>query len=260
MNKNIQMYERELLEGLPIRTGGLNLYPLTVRGMRELNENKEALSVMKQRLPAQLARMPYLYLFAVLDAASETTKLTEQVRNLLSMSLKTEREKLKYMISPDEQKAWIETEQDGVKIKITEALFKQLRKIIAMQNAIELPDERGNLEILEDEAELESRRAAELEQDDITLQIAYAEISGKSLTEVRDMTIYEFWRHIEARDLIEKYRAIETAVYSGFVSYKGGSPVPSWRYPKKKFNTHGMEKLSKVTKKAGGLTNAPASK
>lgn len=236
-----ERYSEALENDEPIEIEGLTLYPITMRAYRTFEAAKSALLIRQGSLPVEYAVMSYLCAIYAMDydAYKETGKplgFIAQTLVMLSLAMRFPvdalRRNMTYEVDPqDERKLKCLQLRVGENIiRITPSLFDRVRKMIADQNGLELPDESENTDLVEAEMDIAAAAGTNVEFDFRTMLASVARDQRCRRAELLDYTIREF---TELRDAIERdklftiYRAAEIA---GTVKFKNGNPYPSWCY------------------------------
>lgn len=77
--------------------------------------------------------------------------------------------------------------------------------------------------------------------------------------EIKNMTIYQFRKEIERIDLIKSADVLQSAQYSGMISFKEGATVPHWLDYIKERNSDDLilskEQLDHISSKNGLVSN-----
>lgn len=235
-----------ICDGEPVLWHGLSLYPVLVRDFEEFTQAKLSITAMQARFPMPYVAMPYLSaIFAMgADGYSQediTPDLFARLILLLTLVLRLREEegetaehfRLKTKAGTN-QLTELTVIAQGKIVPITPKDFNSLRRIIAEQNRVELPNEAQNPELVDAEADMMSVRGNDLEIDFESQKYSVAFVCGKSIKEINAMTIRDFIGLDGAADRVINHVVYAVAEKSGFVSFKGGNPYPSWRYDKRK--------------------------
>jgi len=86
---------------------------------------------------------------------------------------------------------------------------------------------------------------------DLVASVAY--LSHCRETDIYEWTVAEFERRVRAIDRDKLYMIYATAESSGFVTFKSGNPVPSWRYDPKDNNIFGTVSGKDMESKLNGV-------
>lgn len=240
----------DLIEGRGESFGNLTVYPITMRHYEEFNETKFCISLMQKRFPIELATMPYLRM--IFHLSDENVNLLAMLSKLLSLSLHISEEQIRLQVDKGGKLSLLFTDGAGENAEIIETVselrFNKLRKIIAEQNSIQLPNEKANIEILESEEEIAKMNSLDLNVSLEDLFFSVATYCGLSATAMLDMTILEFEKRVSAISRISKYEMFGQGEMSGFVSFKNGNPYPSWCFDRTEDGLHGTIPLAQFEK------------
>lgn len=231
--------------------GKLTVFPITMRHYEEFMECRVSISLMQKRFPVELMQMPYLRMLCVISDAEN--RLLEKLSMLLSLALQVSEDSF-YLSFSEQGKVTLTVMQDGAAIEtISELRFSALRRLIAAQNGIRLPNEQANLEILESEEDLARMKNADLEESFQSLLFSVATYSGLSISQLIDMTIFEFQERVSAISRIENYKIYTAAEMGGIVTFKQGNPFPSWCFDRKENGLHGTIPLKQFMQNLKGV-------
>ena len=173
---------------------------------------------------------------------------------VLSLALRIEEEHITIAVGQDKTLSLIFIDDDNKPIQVVSALqFAALRRQIAEQNHVELPNEQANLEILQSEQDLAEMNSLGLSPDFQSLFFSVATACHFTTQQMLDMTIYEFEERYKAINRIENHRIYEQAGMSGMVTFKSGNPYPSWCFDKKDDGLHGAVPLAQFQKRVGNV-------
>ena len=258
--------------GQPIETHGLTLYPITMSDYDEFAVCKDALAILQASLPAAYLGMDYLSaLFALAladvqkkeenkDENKETAAAFQRVMRLLYLALRSKTEEIEQISRDILYKrtehglciSHIVIHQNGNDVNITPSVFSsQLRPLIAFQNAIELPNEYANPEILKAQKKFNSSgETAKLDAniDDLIASVAFQ--SRVPTREILSWTVREFEYRRRAIERDKRYMICGQAELSGFVSFKDGNPNQSWCFDTEKDSLNATS-LSDLGKQLG---------
>lgn len=235
--------------GEPIEECGLTLYPIRMDHYEDFLQCKDALSLRLSSLPARIAAMDYMSAVFALEleaiqgktSAKETGGLFFRLMRLFGLALRkdmnaeTINESIYYRSGGADsiQIDHFDLSQDGrPPVRITPFEFSTiLRPLIAVQNAIDLPDEAENADLVEAN-EIKKRLGGgvplKMDMDDLVSSVAY--LSRVSDAEIMEWSVRDFENRQRAIDRAQRYMIYTQAEMSGMVSFKNGNPYPSWRY------------------------------
>lgn len=259
--------------GQPIEKCGLTLYPITMYHYDEFVVCKDALAILQASLPAKYLGMDFLSaLFALaLDepqikdekgAPYEQKAAFQKVITLLFLALGfdgVDFEKLsrdifyKKDINGNLAIDHIVIHQNEKDVELTPGVFSQiLRPLIAFQNAIELPDEATNPDLIRESKKYHKNgdgTKLKPDIDDLIASVAYH--SHITTAEILKWTVRDFTLRLRAIDRDKQYMIYAQAKTSGFVEFDKGNPAPSWYYDAE-IDALGTSSLSDLGKKLSG--------
>lgn len=235
--------------GEPIEECGLTLYPIRMDHYEDFLQCKDALSLRLSSLPARIAALDYMSAVFALEleairgktGARETGGLFFRLMRLFGLSLRKDmtaeaiNDCIYYRSSGADsiQIDHMELSQDGrPPVCLTPFEFSaKIRPLIAVQNAIDLPDEAENAELVEAN-ELKKKLSGgvplKMDMDDLVSSVAY--LSRVSDAEIMEWSVRDFENRQRAIDRDKRYMIYGQAEMSGMVTFKNGNPYPSWRY------------------------------
>lgn len=247
----------------PINTGGITTYPIRVKQLRLFAFCTPVLDFIQQSLPVALLSIPLLDAFYKLDM--DELKKTGQVKGLISASvlllglalrlgdglepgdIAEMAVPLPKKDDPDRLDGIAFYPPDGAEpVFITPILFSKLRKIIAAQNGVELVSETANPEIIAAERLMAQNHADELEPSLPDKVIFASQATGTPEEEIYDWPILKMERHVAVYKRTLDYSALLTAEASGMVQFKGGNPVPSPYFARRKDALASMQSIGSV--------------
>ena len=235
--------------GQPIEAYGLTLYPIMMEDYDEYLMCKDAWAIMHGSLPAKYLNTDFLSaLFAMsLDETrdnvppEERSAAFQRVIRLFYMALRLTDDEIEQVAGDIVYKqvtdevigiGSITIHQSGKATEITPSLFSsKLRPLIAYQNAIELPDESTNPELIRFRAKIhEHDESVKLKAntDDLIASVAFQ--SATTTRSLMEWTVREFEYRVKAIDRDKRFTLCGQAEMSGFASFKDGNPAPSWQY------------------------------
>lgn len=245
MNSNIPAIYAEAIENdEPITTDGFTLYPIQLRQHRAFSAAKSSLLLRQGSLPVEYAVMNYLSaLYAMdLDAYTEHKEAYGFIAGALTMLALAMRFPADAMLRQTTVKvserdprtlAYMEIRAGEQILRLTPTTFDRLRRIIAAQNGLELPDETENVDLVEAEADIAASRAAGVEIDFDTLIASVARDQRCRRADLMDYTIREFYALKDAIERDKLFTIYKTAEISGAVKFSKGNPCPSWCYDRR---------------------------
>lgn len=241
--------DRKILirQGKPIEELGLTFYPIQMCHYEEFLMYKDALTLRLSTLPVKYAVKDYLNAIFALEIDSvkdkgENVGLFRRAISLFMLSLRIEgnmekfiKEQIAYRkVGKDEfeiDRIVMTQNNNTVEIKSIDFSTK-LRKLIAEQNGVELPEEDLNTDLVKGQEELAELNGSKIKlnvsTDSLISSVAYN--SKVSEREIDDWTVREFENRRKAIERDKKYTLYGQAEMSGMVSFKKGNPFPSWCY------------------------------
>lgn len=235
--------------GQPIEAYGLILYPIMMEDYEEFLMCKDALAIMQGSLPAKYLSMDFLsalFQMSVDESQSdappdEKTAAFQRVIRLFYMALRLSDDEIERVaqniVYKQNSQGNLAIErimiyQNGNVAEITPVTFsRKIRPLIAYQNAIELPDESTNPELIRFRAKIhEHDESVKLKAntDDLIASVAFQ--SATTTRSLMEWTVREFEYRVKAIDRDKRYTLCGQAEMSGFASFKDGNPAPSWQY------------------------------
>lgn len=256
--------------GQPIETCGLTLYPITMSDYDEFAMCKDALAILQASLPAAYLGMDFLsalFALALADVQNdgnketkETTAAFQRVMRLLYLCLHSTDAEIEQISRDIVYKrtdngvciSHIIIHQSGKDVKLTPSVFSsQLRPLIAYQNAVELPNEYANPEILKSQKKF--NHSGENVKFDANIDDLIASVAFQSRVPTREVltwTVREFEYRRRAIERDKRYMICGQAELSGFVSFKDGNPNASWCFDTEKDSLNATP-LSQLGKQLG---------
>lgn len=235
--------------GEPIEECGLTLYPIRMDRYEDFLQCKDALTLRLSSLPARIAALDYMSAVFALEleairgkaGAKESGGIFFRLMRLIGLSLRKDMtaeaiNECIYYRSSGENDIQIDhlviSQGGGAPVSLTPFDFSsRIRPLIAVQNAIDLPDEAENAELVEAN-EIKKRIgggvALKMDMDDLVSSVAYA--SRVSDAEIMNWSVRDFENRQRAIDRDKRYMMYGQAELGGLVTFKNGNPYPSWRY------------------------------
>ena len=237
----------QIRKGEPITECGLTFYPIQMSEYEEFLMCKDALALRLSTLPVKYAIKDYLNAIFSLEIDSvkdkgENIGLFTRAIALFMLSLRIESDirqfvekqiMFKKVGKDDFVIDRIIVEQNNKRVEIKSIDFStKIRKLIAEQNGVELPEENINVELIKGQEELGELNSNKVKLnasiDSLISSVAYN--SKISEREIDDWTVREFENRRKAIERDKKYTLYGQAEMSGMVSFKKGNPFPSWCY------------------------------
>lgn len=245
----------DIVGGKGVPFGKLTVYPITVRYYEEFSENKMCLTLMQKKFGIEMASMPYLRMLLYLS--TENVNLMAMLSKILSLSLHIDENCIRVTMQENGKISllFLDGTDDNANIieTVTELRFSALRRLIAELNDVTLPNEQANLEILESEEDIAKANSVNLNVDFKSLFFSVAVACRLSTAEMLDMTIFEFEERVSAISRTLKFQMYGQGEMSGFVSFKGGNPYPSWCFDKSESGLHGAIPLDSFKQRVGNV-------
>lgn len=228
----------------PEEWNGLLVYPVLMRDYSLFLAAKDAVTASQQSWPYPWSTVRYLDGLVGMG-------LLPRLALLLQTTLRLDGESLPVYPRLDGEKLdsllIVQGERKG---EVTPKNFGVLRKLIARQNGLELPDETNNAELVQAQRDLERKGAVSLKADLESLVYAVALKSGRQPKEILGWTVRRFQQTEKAldRDLGHLIAAVTIAAGG---KYKDGNPYPSWKYDREE-TTSAIEPLSALSGRLSG--------
>lgn len=234
-------------QGKPIEELGLTFYPIQMFHYEEFLMCKDALTLRLSTLPVKYAVKDYLNAIFALEIDSvkdkgENVGLFTRIIILFMLSLRIEGDikefiskqiKFRKIGKTDFEIDRIVMKQEDKTVEIKAKDFStRLRKLIAEQNGVELPEEDLNIELVKGQQELGELNGSKIKLNTSTESLisSVAYNSKVSEREIDEWTIREFENRRKAIERDKKYTLYSQAELSGMVTFKKGNPFPSWCY------------------------------
>lgn len=230
--------------GEPISYKNLLFYPITMLHYELFSECKSVISIRLSTLPVKYMAMEYAQAIFTFELDNLLQKrqaigLIHRLIQMLCISLRIElrAERLDDIVrfKNEDGKLLFDSivvTQNGNEVSLTSSdISFHVRRIIAKQNGIELPDESENPDLIRDyeqKKSLSSKTDINVNIGDLIASVAY--LSGVTETDVNNWTVAEFERRRRAIERDKLYMIYAQAESSGMVTFKKGNPVPSWCY------------------------------
>ena len=247
----------DIIQGKGAPFGALFTYPILMKDYERFADAKSCLMIMQKALPVELISMPYLHTLSILS--NSENNLLPKLSVVLSLALRMEEERIRIAVGEDKNLSLLFLDDNLKPIQAVSALqFSALRRQIAEQNHVELPNEKANLEILQSEQDLADMNSAGLSPDFQSLFFAVATACHFTTQQMLDMTIYEFEERYKAINRLENHRIYQQAGMSGMVTFKSGNPYPSWCFDKKDDGLHGAVPLAQFQQRVGNVIGEKA--
>jgi len=219
-------YEINLIYDTPIEVDGLLLYPITLEKYMEFMLCVGCLLLDKNSIPSvEIISMNYLeYLIHIHKNGNES--FSTMLDYLLRLVLHKLESRIEFGIDSNNRGFF---SIDGV--MYNGVTFDHLRKMICIQNSIDLPDENIQKEIRDkaDEArrlrsKLSNSKPAKFEDQMVCVLVA----TGMSMEEVHKLTIRRFTKILERVNAKQQYEIFLAASINGMTKFKDTSFIKHW--------------------------------
>lgn len=260
IQKKIYRYE-------PIELEGFMLHPVTVEQYDDFRYASVALGFMTQTLPVDLMSIPLLSAFYKMDfekisngerASGLWTSALVGIAMALRLSHGDEtaadavkRIEIHSDSNDPSRLKFIKFRVDGELIQtITPYQYADMRKIIAAQNGVEIPDELDNPELVKSEQDIASEKAPKLEYRIEDLVSAAAAFTGKEEAEIYGWPLLKLSRRLAAFRRVFDYMICGIGASQG-TTWKGGNPAPHPWLDRKKGWSDAMMPIENFMRGAG---------
>lgn len=231
---------------------GLTFYPLQVRDHTLHNAARPAFELLMTSLPPKLARMSWCPCLAEMDKR-HNTHYTSFVLLVMAKALRLPEYSTGYRIygiRKDDELKEIHI-QDAQKL-LTMTQMDEVRKIIALQNGYEIPDENSNPELVEAENYLAGLNSIKLKTDIEELVYSVAAGCGAEPEKIWDWPIRKMQKMCRAIDRRQQHLIYGFAEASG-AKFRKGNPCPTWQYERNTELPSGFETLADIEAESKGL-------
>ena len=225
-------------------------YPITVRDYAMFYACSSALTLRLSMLPVKYAVMSYadaIFSMALdmelIENHDEYCACFAKFMNLLAMSMRVPVGSFEYHVDAEDKsklRAIIVKQESSEMgedlIRLETGKLGQIRRIIAVLNGKDLPDEADNTELIEAEDAIHASGVTSLKADLSDLKASVAAYYKVRIRELNDWTIYEFEK---ARSAIERMtRCVICGIgeSGGMVKYEKGNPFPSLFFDREREN------------------------
>ena len=234
--------------GKPEEWNGLTIYPVLMRDYPLFLTAKESITALQQSWPFPWSTVPYL---EGLIGMGLFPRLCAMLK--LSLRLPDEDNLPIYLVTESphpfdkggsEKITSLLVVQGEKRVEITKKNFGSLRELLALQNGLELPDARANLELLEAQQDLSSGGPPlKADLEDLIASVALKSHSGPN--DILGWTVRRFQRMERAIDRSEGFCMANITLAAGG-KFKGGNPYPSWKFDREE-GLVGVESLSALS-------------
>lgn len=225
--------EKFITFDLPIPYKNIKIYPVTVRNYGDFMGYSECLTMEKNSIPdpkiismteleymchlLQTGEKPYLFWFdKILSLCLKDEKGFEDIKESMGRYRYDEKGKPFFIIGKDNY-----TGKD----------FEEIKRIICIQNIVELPDENISKEVrnsLEKAKEYKRKIAGEVPATLEDYIISLATLTGWDFDYIYNMSIRKFTKCLRRLDMYIHYKIFLSSAMSGMVEYKDKSFIKHW--------------------------------
>ena len=263
-------YRNEIRLNLPVVYEGLSFYPLTVLNYELCEAARPSFELMQASLKnPRIARLPWCACLWALD--EDCREKTGKEGRFLTYVLSVMAEALRLNAFADEEnggkKAYpirplfgrdmtlkgILVEADGRYVNLGMPEMNDVRRIIAAQNGYNIPEETWNPELVKAAQENAKGKTSGIVPDLSTLVYSVAFQCGVTAADVYQWTIRDFKGMQDAIDRSLYFQILATAEKSGYIKFKGGNPVPTWKFDKRSDLPTGFRTIADIDAGAKGL-------
>ena len=261
----VDRYRQQIQENIPVVYEDLEFHPLTVRDYPLYETARPAFELMLSSLKdPRLARLPWCGCLWALD--KECEQQTGKPGMFLAWVLCVMATALRldatasgtFPLRPVFAQTGELTAIMVGDVQTNYALLNMrqmddIRQIIAAQNGYDLPNENWNPELVRAAQENAKRGSTNLDVNFEDLVYSVAFNAHCRASEIYGWTIREFHKTQEAIDRTLGYVIYSLADKSGFVTYKYGTPYPSWKFNRNADMPVGFKTISEIDETAHGL-------
>lgn len=231
-------YIAQVRENREIEYEGLTFYPLTVRDFELYRSGQAAWELMMSSLPPKLARLSWCAALEQIDRMSGTNVFFGAAMNVLARALKLECATVNgrkgFLISTVKRGDALE----GVFLReynvvLTMQQMDEVRRIIALQNDYQIPNENWNPDLVADVQYTQAQDAPRLKAEIEDWVYSVAVNSGEKAEEIWSWPIRKLKCCDRAIERTLGYQIYTLAGAAGLVKFKHGAPYPTWRFDKK---------------------------
>ena len=256
--------------GKPIDWNGLTLFPIQMKNYPQFLVAQTGLTTQHQTLPGKYVVMPYLSALYALDYDVRADGgpgggLFSRILLFLSLSLRLDGEKredgkeylpigIRTATEDPRKLVSLVVRQGEAQAEITPKNFGQLRELLAAQNAVDLPDETLNAELVQAERDLAAKNGVNLVPDSEALIYSVSVKTQTPVKEILEWTVREFVLTERAIDRTTGHLVAALSEAAG-AKYKNGNPWPSWKYDRDK-QSNALVSLSELTQRLSGSVEA----
>lgn len=241
---NVDKYISNVRENKPIVYNGLAFKPLKVKQIVLYQAAKQSFELMQSSLPPKMAVLSWCN---CLDAMDRTAKEEGKTTAFLTLALTVvatalelqpiyENGKQVFPLREIRSSGNLEAIMIGEvtnPVLLTMQDMSNVRRIVALQNAYDIPDELWNPDLVRAQKYLSSLKQNDLDYNIDDLVYSTALNAHVSPAEMWEWTIRDFLKIQEAIDRTLNYQIFTAAEHSGFVKFPKGNPFPTWKYSRR---------------------------
>lgn len=198
----------------------------------------------------EIIQMKYLeYIFKY---SNEKNQFIAMLIYVLSMVLKVSLDDILFSTARNILSVRYKTDEGDINEVIDASDFEEIRKIIAVQNNLEIPNFKIDKRIRksqEEAARIRSNSKKEATLEDYMISLVAA--TGISFDKIYGMTARKFFKLLERIDLKINYEILFSAQMSGLVTFKNKNVVKHWLSHIEKNEFDGLMPLSELERKTG---------
>lgn len=264
-------YAQQVRRNVPVVYAGLTFHPLTVERYDLYARAKPAFELMQASLKVpKFARLPWCACLWALD--EECFEQTGEVGRFLTDVLCVMVEALRleafsdagnggkdaYPIYPafkDEQLVGIAVGMNPTnRIMLDMRMMNDVRRIIAVQNGYDIPDENWNPDLVraaQQNAERKSTGGITFDLEALVYSVAFN--CHARPADIWGWPIREFIQMQDAIDRTLNFQIYTLAEAVGMVKFTKGNPYPTWKFDRKSDMPTGFKSIAELDAGAKGL-------
>lgn len=261
----IDEYIDKVREGKPIVYNGLTFNQLRVKHLGLYQAAKQSFEMLQSSLPPKYARYSWCECLYELDndarKEGKVTAFFPLVLAVMATALNLQPVgdgenrtfPIREVINKESRITAVAILDVNNPVLLSTKDIGEIRKIIAVQNLYEIPDESWNPDLVR-----ARQYTASLKQNDIDFNIddlvySVALNAHVKPTEIWDWTIRDFLKIQDAIDRTLNYQIFTTAEHSGFVKFNKGNPFPTWKFNRRPELPSEFKTISELDAGAHGL-------
>lgn len=233
-----------LFQTAPEQWNGLNAYPVQMKDYPVFLAVKDSAAAAQQSWPCPWSTVKYL---DGLYGMGMIPMLAVLLRLVFRLKGETDDIRLR---RAENQSISLQVIQGGTQADITPRNFGTLRKLIARQNGLELPDETENGELLETNRDISAAGSVCLKPSLEDLIYSVAMKAGTSPEEIMGWTVRRFQAAERALDRSVGHLIASVTLAAGG-KFKNGNPYPSWKFDREE-QPNAVEPLSALSGRLSG--------